>query len=269
MNWLVLPTLGAALVLFFAGREICRRSPSTGLKAIAATVCFLLGIPGFLLASYYLHGFDHARWFYQFRSLPFAELTAAGAGLSAGALGALVGGNRFIAQPFFIIVLCLGIVVPYLKPIVAPAATNQFSDRWRDNVCLQSTAASCGAASAATVFRAFGLPLTEREIAEECFTYRGGTENWYLARAFRRRGFAVNYRIEAGLPGDLHTPAIAGVRVAGVGHFIVILGRSGSTYVIGDPLVGRREVPEASLTKTLDFTGFFMEIHGTESSPCH
>jgi len=220
----------------------------------------LLGMPGFCLPLYYLHWFDGARWFYEFRSLPFSELTAAGAGLCAGALSELVTGAKVISRPFLIAALCLGIVTPYIKPVLAPVPGTRFSDRWKDDVCLQSTESSCGAASAATIFRSFGVALTERDVARECFTSLSGTENWYIARAFRRRGYTVTYRVGEGLPSDLKTPAIAGVRICGQGHFIVILGTTNGKCVTADPLVGRRETPTARIARKFDFTGFFMEI---------
>lgn len=216
-----------------------------------------------MLPLYYLHWFDHAAWFYEFRSLPCTELTAAGAGLFAGALAELVGGPKLLIRPLTLALLCLGIALPHLKPILAPVAVGSFADHWQDGVCLQSTRSSCGAASAATVFKALGVNLTEREIAQECLTYAGGTENWYLARAFRRRGFTVTYRFEQGVPRDLHTPAIAGVRVGGNGHFIPILTQDAELLVTGDPLVGREVTARDQATDHFAFTGFFMEILGS------
>jgi hypothetical protein len=104
------------------------------------------------------------------------------------------------------------------------------------------------------------MSLSEKDIARECFTYLGGTENWYIARAFRRRGCKVTYRIVEGFPADLKAPAIAGVRVGGMGHFIAIVRDSGGAYVTGDPLVGAREFPANRIGEVFDFTGFFMEV---------
>jgi len=260
INWLVIPTLAIALLLFVIGQRTVRRCRSRKGQFGLSVLWLLLGIPGFLLSLYYLHWFDDMKWFYEFRSLPFTELTAAGAGLFAGALAELVKGPQLVSRPFLIAVLCLGITVPHLKPIFAPVPSHRFSDRWEDDVCMQSTQSSCGAASAATIFRSLGMALSEKDIARECFTYLGGTENWYIARAFRRRGYEVTYRIEEGFPSDLRAPAIAGVRVGGMGHFIAIVRDSGGAYVTGDPLVGMQEVPANRIGEEFDFTGFFMEI---------
>jgi hypothetical protein len=260
VNWLVIPTLALALLLFMVGERSIRCCRTRTGKLATIATWFALGVPGILLSLYYLHWFDDAKWFYEFRSIPFTELTAAGAGLFAGGLSGLLSGRRLASRGFLVAILTLGIIVPYLKPVVAPVPSSRFLDRWRDDVCLQSTPSSCGVASAATVFKALGVRVTEREIARECFTYLGGTENWYIARAFRRRGFAVNYRIGRGVPADLRTPAIAGVRVGGVGHFIAVMENAKETFVTGDPLVGRREVSAADITNAFDFTGFFLEI---------
>jgi hypothetical protein len=260
INWLVVPTLGISLLLFRVGRRSMRRSATPKSKLLRATLWLLLAVPGLLFPLHYFHWFDHAVWFYRFRSLPFSELAAAGAGLLAGALAEVLNHAQVRAAPCLLAVLALGIVAPHAKPLVAPVPLSAFSEHWRDGVCLQSTQSSCGAASAATVFRSLGVHRSEAEIARECFTYLRGTENWYLARAFRRRGFTVDYRIGQGLPDDLRPPAIAGVRIGGTGHFIAILPRSDVTLTIADPLVGRDIVPVGQVGSKYDFTGFFMEI---------
>lgn len=73
----------------------------------------------------------------------------------------------------------------------------------------------------------FGVAANEKQLAGECLTSRGGTEIWYIARAFERRGFSANVRIQS--PNDLSPPipAIAGVVLpGGAGHFIAILNEA-------------------------------------------
>lgn len=260
MNWLVIPTLVIALLLFLVGQRSMKCCKAFKGKIAVLVLWLLLGVPGFLLPLYYLHWFDNALWFYEFRSLPFTELTAAGIGLLAGALAELVKGPKLVSRPFFIAVLVFGIIAPHLKPLLAPVSSHRFSNSWQDEICMQSTPSSCGAASAATIFRSLGISLSEQDVAQECFTYCGGTENWYIARAFRRRGYAVNYRIEATFPSDLKTPAIAGVRIGGVGHFIAIMDKVNGKYVTGDPLIGRQDILADKIMTKFNFTVFFMEI---------
>lgn len=70
----------------------------------------------------------------------------------------------------------------------------------------------------------------------------------------------MRYRIEQNLPLDLKTPAIAGVRVGNLGHFIAILERTADGYITGDPLVGRQQIPSDQMDREFDFTGFYMEV---------
>jgi len=260
VNWLVLPTLAVALILFAVGEKLVSDSLFPKRKTVIFVAALLAGMPGILFALFYLHWFDRVTCFYEFHSLPFVELFAAGVGILVGAVSALVRQRKLFTRPFLIVVLCLGITLPYLKPIIAPLSQANLRDRWTDDVCMQSTASSCGAASAATIFRWYRMNLTERDLTRECFTYQGGTENWYLARAFRRRGFNVQYVIRDGFPPDLSLPAIAGVKVGGAGHFIPILCKVETIYTTGDPLIGRRSHTETAIGKDYEFTGFFMVI---------
>jgi len=187
-------------------------------------------------------------------------MSAAGAGLLAGALGAIAKKLRLVSPILLIIVLILGIMVPFIKPIFASVPQSQILDRWENGVCMQSTSSSCGPASAATIFNQFGIKLSEAELSKECFTYVGGTENWYLARAFKKRGFSVTYRSEPSFPNDLKFPSIAGVRMNGFGHFIVIMDLRDGIFITADPLFGKEEYSKTELIEQYDFTGFFMEI---------
>ncbi len=255
------PTLLLALLLFAIGQKSVRGGKTPTKKYELLLLWLILGTPGFLFALYYLHWFDNAKWFYEFRSIPLSELTAAGAGLFAGAISELTKNIKFPARSFFLIsFLCFGISIPYLKPILGPLDYQKIQNKWERDVCMQSTFSTCGAACAATVFKTLGINLTEREIAKECFSCEGGTENWYVARLFRKMGFQIKYRIEKGLPQDLHTPAIAGVLVGGAGHFIAIQDQTEQTFITGDPLSGYREIPKDKITTAFKFTGFFMEV---------
>jgi ABC-type bacteriocin/lantibiotic exporter with double-glycine peptidase domain len=157
----------------------------------------------------------------------------------------------------FILLLCVG--APYLKQIFLLPDWNGFSDRWSEGVCLQSSESSCGPASTATLLKLAGKPVTEKEIAQESFTSRRGTENWYLIRTLRHHGLNVHYSIGKQNQTSFSFPSIVGVRLggkSGAGHFITILGKSGNRYVVGDPLSGREELDETQLQDRYYFTGF-------------
>jgi hypothetical protein len=114
------------------------------------------------------------------------------------------------------------------------------------------------------VLHHLGTAVTERELARECFTCGSGTENWYLARALRRRGFAVDYFIVPPRPVELPFPSVAGVQLGaegGSGHYIAILGKDGASYIVGDPLSGKMKLTWEQLSQRYYFTGFFMVVH--------
>lgn len=262
-NWLGVPALTLALVLFFTGSRLIAKMPHKLERAMLMAGTFILGVPGFLFPLYYFHLFDNMQWFYEFRSIPYTELAASGAGLFAGVLSGLISHHGRLVRPALMIVLCLGIVTPHLKPVIAPISDAQFNQRWSNGVSLQSTEASCGPASAATIARSLGLHASEKEIARQSYTYSGGTESWYLARALRKRGLNVHFSILPTPVRTLPAPSIAGVRIHDFGHFIPIIKETEHTYILGDPLVGRAEIAKDKILSEYTFTGFFMIVNHT------
>lgn len=269
MNWMIFPTLLVAVFLFIAGVRLSRLKTNRTTVVLILLLGVLLALPGIIFATYYLKFFGEATWFYYFRSLPGSELAAGGAGLLTGWLhGRFKQSERFqkiAGRAFFPGLLLMGLLVPYLKPIIRQPNWNSFSDRWSDNVCLQSSDSSCGPACVATLLKLFGKPANEKEVARESFTSAFGTENWYLARALRRRGLTVHYFAEPLGTMTLHIPAIAGVRLteSSTGHFITLLGKQGENYIVGDPLVGLGLLTEKELFNQYNFTGFFMAVNST------
>jgi hypothetical protein len=266
MNWLFLPVVALAALLFYAGNKAGPRIATTRGRLLWGAAAAACAVPAVLFATYYLHWFDDAVWFYRFRSLPWTELSAAGAGLLAGLVYAWLavrGRSWRIAVPAL---LLAGLFVPYMKAVVAPLDTAGLIDHCRDGVCLQSTASTCGPASAASILRLFNIEESEKTLAQEAYTSSGGTENWYLARALRRRGFSVDYAVLEQPVAKLPYPSVAGVRLpGGAGHFIAILAETGDAYVIGEPMTGRLTVPKSRLGKAYDFTGFFMVVGDREA----
>jgi len=227
----------------------------------------MLAMPGVLFAVYYLGVFREPVWLYRFRSVSFTELAASGAGFFAGLLHGKFSESarfrRFAGRWLFAEILAIGLLVPYLKPIMRPPRWNEFQDRWSDDVCLQTSESSCGPACVATLLRRFAKMATEEQVARASFTSRSGTENWYLARTLRKFGFDVRFLYEPDVNKPWPFPAIAGVQLPGsgkTGHFITVLDRIGDKYVIGDPLEGKTIQSQSALRRTYDFTGFFMIV---------
>jgi len=266
MNYLLFPTLLIGAILFAIGIRLSRQTDKGLLKGLFL-VALLIALPGILIALYYFKILGTPLWLYEFRSVPGSELTAGAAGLLAGLLHGKYSGHatfqRIAGRYFFPTALTLGLIVPYLKPIVRPPHWGQFQDQWSDNVCLQTSESSCGPACAGTLLRRLGKTATEKEIARASFTSRNGTENWYLARTLRQRGCRVEFIHLTDTAEPWPFPAIAGVRLPGsgnTGHFIAILGPVGDKYVVGDPLVGKLVESQSELRGDYDFTGFFMVV---------
>jgi len=254
MNWPLIPALAIAAALFWLGAR----------RPVPWWVTVPLAAPGVLYALYYTHLFDDAIWYCEWRTLPLTELLAGGVGLLAGRLHAWYDPQSLgekLAAPLLAAALVL---VPFIKPLLAPLDTGALHADCPGEVCLQSTLSTCGPASAATLLKRFGIRTSEQELARECFTYKGGTESWYLARALRRRGVKARFVIER---GGLPHPAIAGVVLPGeglvrgrAGHFIAVLDQTPSTVTIADPLIGRRVLTRDRLGRRYHFTGWFLVL---------
>lgn len=265
LNWLVIPVILLAIIFFWLGKYfeskffLHKKIYFTGLLIFT-----LLSIPAWLYSVYYFHIFDDSIWFYKLRSLYLSELLAAGLGGFIGFFYALNKRKIFLSNFFSYLLVLVGLtwlLIPYIKPVIFPLHFPATKAQWKEGVALQSTASSCGAASTATLLKMLGHTSSEREIARKAYTSATGTENWYLARLIKTKGFQVNYFISATPPDKLYYPAMAGVILdGGVGHFISILGETDTAYIIGDPLVGKLFLDKKHFNRAYHFTGFFMLI---------
>jgi peptidase C39-like protein len=210
-NLLAIPTIIGSAAFFCLGVILERRAQSTTQRRFLFLVGLILAIPGILFVLYYTHLFDRAAWFYNFRILPFTEITGSGLGLILGMLYSWFQPESLSGRLIAPTALLALVSVPFMKPILVPIDVTRLQDRCEGEVCMQSTFSTCGPSSAATILKVFGQSASERQLATESFTYRGGTEIWYLARALRRRG--LNARVvQRSLDGTpLPAPAIAGV----------------------------------------------------------
>lgn len=252
---LIVPTLLLAGLLFWLGMRAGVRPKA----AVTWLVAIILAIPALLFDLYYTHRLDHA-WYYQLRSIPFIELLGGGAGLGFGLIAAKARTGKGISPAFVAIIGLVFILVPYLKSLVTPLSPSSIKNRWKDGACLQTSEASCGPASAATLMTLSGVPVTERELVAESYTSRHGTENWYLARAIRRHGLIARYVETGPQPKTLPYPAIAGLGMGKSGHFVAVLGETPTSYIIADPLVGREVIDKNHLDDSFEFTGFFLIV---------
>jgi hypothetical protein len=220
-----------------------------------------LAAPGLLFLTYYVHVLDRSSWFYNFRAVPGTELFGAGIAFLAGVFQARLEPETLGEKLLFPAGAIVLITIPFIKPLLGPVDVSKLADRCEGEVCMQSTPSTCGPASAATLLHFFGLTGSERDLAIEALTYQGGTENWYLIRALRRRGLNVNVKILE--PGNVFpTPTIAGVVLpGGAEHFVAILDQSGEELTLADPLKGKIVIQKKLAADYYRFTGFFLEVH--------
>ncbi len=217
----------------------------------------LLSVPSLLFAAYYLHVLPEWAWFYSLRSWVGSEFLAVFLGGAAGALAALLP-RRWLMLPLFVVMALA--TVPYIKPLIGPLPDSVFQERTAGDMCLQSTASTCGPASVATILRRLGRSGDERKIAREAFSYEGGTEAWYLARYARARGLSVRFDFRDTFSPEAGLPALVGVRLGGAGHFIAVLEFRGGQITFADPLRGEERLPLAEILRRYQFTGFHMVI---------
>jgi hypothetical protein len=266
MNPLFIPVILGTIAFFFVGTWLSRRAQSGLQTVILVTISFLTAVPAVLYVVFYSGVLGETKWFYTFRAIPGTEFAACSAGLLAGWLQSMRSRSHQVRKQMsagfipFMLLLC--VTLPYLKQLFLKPNWDGFSDRWSENVCLQSSESSCGPASAATLLRFFGKPASEKQIAQDSFTSRRGTENWFLIRTMRRLGLNAQYSIQKTGNVDLPYPAIVGVRLGGehgTGHYIAVLGRipqNEKCFAIGDPLNGREQLTEQELLNRYYFTGF-------------
>ncbi len=255
---LQLPTVLLALAGVWLGSRVRgRRLAAWGVLA------GVMALPWLLAIAYYSHLLD-SPLYYQWRSQPLTDWLVSGAGLGVGLVvgaQARTQGLRAIHVALAAVLAILALTAAFAKPWLQPELPI-LEDRWSDGVCLQSSHASCGPCAAATLLRHHGIESSEAEVAEAADTRAGGTLNWRLARVLRSHGLELRFRAPNDIEEVAH-PAIVGVRLggpAGIGHFVVLLGRDGDELVIGEPLEGRLILSPAAFSARYHFDRFALEL---------
>lgn len=244
--------LGLTVLLFAVGLKSGRYGALLALPGVGAVVLFM---------AYYLHIVDDIRY-YQWRSHPIVDLAPALFGLSMGWLTAQVMAreeSKTTAVVAGALIALLTVGAAFARPWLRPLPRDQLGETWKDGICLQSTMRTCGPCTAATILHHLGHPTTERDLAEAARTDGGGTLNWLLIRAIREQGFTADFRQPASVMG-VKAPAILGVGIGEVGHFIALLSVEGETLHIGEPLEGALTLSLGEFTERYDFEHFAIEI---------
>lgn len=255
-NWLGVISAILALAAFFVAYRRSKRI-STKPRILIALSAIVVAIPAASFSVYYAHVIPEASWYYQFRSVKGTEFLMVFMGVAGGLIATFLP-RIMLGVPLFVVAAFS--IAPIIKPLIGPIPSGTFKDMWDGEVCLQSTPSTCGAASTATILKQLGIDVTESELAAEAYSYAGGTEAWYLARAARSRGCNVDFEFSPGFLPETNLPAVVGVRLGYIGHFIAILGHEGDKFVIGDPLRGRELLSREELEQRYDFTAFHMRV---------
>jgi hypothetical protein len=244
-------------VMVFAATYQCFRH-----RSIRVGICFLLGfallaVPSFWFAVYYLHVLGEHAWFYTLRSWPGSEFLVVFLGCAGGVAASLLPRSLRCLPLSAVLVIALA---PYIKPLIGPISDSAFLDQWKGAVCLQSTPSTCGPASVTTILRHLGVNTTERATARAAYSYSGGTEAWYLARYARRRGLSAHFDFRSTFSPVVGLPAVVGVRLGSVGHFIAVLDFHDDLITFADPLRGEERLSLAEFQRRYEFTGFHLVI---------
>jgi hypothetical protein len=268
-NHAIFPAVIMGVILFIIGRRVSRVVNRKPVRTLLGLVFILLCVPNFLLAVYYLHILNEPLWYVKFRAIDNIELLSSFIGLFFGFITFKDESFRKIKLKTFnkyIFAICmLLITIPFIKPVIRPVSRNsEFSNRWKDGVCLQSTGSTCGPSALATIFNYYGISKSEEEIARASFSSSSGTENWYLIRYAEKNGLETEVLYKNRLE-DVPVPSIIGTYInGGIGHFITVLGKEGDRFVVGDSLKGRLMLTEKEFNEHYTFSNFVLYIKKPE-----
>jgi len=248
--------LAAAAVAFFVGQRLSRATrPRTAtvlaLLPCAFIVCFALLVRDHLLLT---------------RLIPSSAAIIYGNPLPpAVALLCGIGCHRMPRRAWRkgVLLLPLALLCLYQSyGLLLMGRPPPLDDRWKDGVCRQTSLASCSAAAAATLLRAYGIGATETEMAEVCLTRQGGTPMLGLYRGLKLKAAGSGMGVQA-FRSDIASlraeagPVILSVRLdrrpdvdpryerlwgwaPGVAHTVVFFGFDADGKAeIGDPAVDR------------------------------
>lgn len=161
---------------------------------------------------------------------------------------------RFRRQKIFLgifagLITIYFVVPPFLDPALLYAAMEDCDTWLEDDVCMQTTPYTCGAASAVTALKQFGIDAEEKDMAFASATSRvWGTPVYTLARTIEK-----SYG-DQGISCDIKTfdtidelaeqcPVIVVIKYrAMIDHYVTVLKVTDDFVLIGDPLKGKERL---------------------------
>lgn len=251
------------LLLFSISTKLFNSINKLWYKIVFLIISFILALISLSIPATYLIGHIGANPLYaQFRATPYTELLVILAAPFTAVFNSWLTKKTCSTQTWTITCLCLitmllYISLPFIKPLIRPQTVT--NTKWVDNVVLQTTPATCGPSSLATIFKYYGKEDSEANIAKQAFTSATGTENWYLARYAHSQGFDYQFLHINDLK-KAPAPAIIGVRLGSFGHFITFFGYHNGIYEIADSLTGRAFLSDEQFHHQYHYTGFVLYI---------
>ena len=255
---------GLSVLAYGVGRWV-------GLKSAAPKFLCLTGsILASLAFSYFLSGkLFWARAFPTSAVITVSNLMPVILSLTAGLASTssqLSRWNRPTTVGMFMMLTVAYLIMPMVRPILAPAKTDAIS-KWNQDICLQSHGSTCAPAAAATLLRSASISVDEPTMVSACLTSEQGTEPLGLFRGLSigAKGHPASPRVASRNPdlwpemGQLPNVALISFkpthhsasdntasslsRIFGPseeGHAIVVLGKTdGGRWMIADPAFGR------------------------------
>lgn len=210
--------------------------------------------------TYVLNSVGENPLYATFRAYPYTELLIV---LFAPLMGCVNGlltthKNNSVVTGLCLIIMLSYVSLPFAKPLIRPLQKD-LQNKWSNDVALQSSASTCGPSSLATIFKYYGKEDTEANIAKQAYTSASSTENWYLARYADDQGFNYQFLTIAELD-KVPTPAIIGVRLGSMGHFITLLNKHNGLYEIADSLSGKSFLSLEQFNQQYRYTGFVLNL---------
>lgn len=259
----VLITTAIATVAGFVGRWVSGRYPRARMPLFATLI---------LLTAWYASSWngrmENVLLFSVGPAILLSNLTPVMSCFLAGLAWEMPGiprTRRVVSFGVFVSLAVALFLAPLVRPVLRPVQASELG-RWKDGVCVQTHDATCGAAAVATMLRAYGVMVTEKELVGACLTSEAGTEPLAVYRAlmiyaveigqkpklassdpssWQRLGQFPVLAMVSPVDTDRATPSSTG-RLRGLlgrsseGHAVVILGRdSAGDFVVGDPSNGR------------------------------
>jgi hypothetical protein len=242
-----------SIVLFIIGLMLTKKISNKKILNLILILSFLLTLPGISMILYYFHFTETSNWYINFRTIPAIEISISFIGLFLG----LLSNNK---NKFFLICTTLFLVlIPFIKPILRPLTIKDLTE-WKESVCIQSTGATCGPSSLATILKYYNIESTEYELTKNSYTCSTGTEIWYLLRYGKRKG--LDYKLNTIKNFDeLRYPSIIGTKLITIGHFVTVLGKSEEKFIIGDPLNGKLELTKEEFESKYKLDGLMIEFN--------